>query len=172
MALGTWFLDVDGVINALVWSPPYDYYKQGSAICQGAEFNIVWNTKLIDRINDVHEKEDIEIVWLTTWGNCANGGLRELLGLPKFRVIEPPLDDELDGYDFDWWKFKAVQEEYERAPEGYKFAWTDDDLAIETKCTQWAAQRRILTIYPRPHAGLATADVDAVKNYLKRKDGI
>lgn len=160
-----WFLDVDGVLNAVAWAPPPGY-KTGFASPDGgkSKFRINWDPRVIARINEVHDDGLVEPVWLTTWGSRVNNGLRELIGINELKVLEEPPDDYGFTRDAAWWKLQAVRKHY--VEDGRRFVWTDDDLALEPVAREWARDRNVYTVAPRPHVGLTSADVNHIVSYL------
>lgn len=155
-----WFLDVDGVLNALSLAPG-EHYRE--AHLNG--FPIKWNPAIVEHINEIHSSGRVNIVWLTTWGKDANTFISPALGLPEFEVAADPDDEAVETFGRDWWKFKTVQEWH--ADNLHKrFVWTDDDLAIEREATQWARMRNFYIAHPNPYKGLLTNEIDHIRSFI------
>jgi hypothetical protein len=171
-----WFLDIDGVINAITYACP-DGFSEGSASPgePHGSYSIKWNPVIIEAIKELHDKGVVEVQWLTTWGSGANGDLRELVGLDELKVAgEPPLY-AWGGYNKNsyttmedrpsWWKHAVVQKFHEENP-SRKIVWTDDDLAFEKEASNWVKGKKILAIAPRQAETLRMTDIARIRSFL------
>lgn len=157
-----WLLDVDGVLNVVCHPsrPPrtWSRWSSGTADAHGSCFLITFAPDLIAAIRDLHEAGAVEVRWLTTWGEHANGGLRELLSLPAFPVAAEP------AVASAWWKLPCAARVVE---EGRPVIWTDDDLRFSATAARWAADMGVLAIAPRPSIGLTPADLDRIRAFCR-----
>ena len=83
-------LDVDGVLNAMPGPgrlpATWDDWEIGFATADARSWPITFAPEAISRLASLHSGHIVELQWLTTWGEEANGGLRRLLGLPELAV--------------------------------------------------------------------------------------
>lgn len=160
-----WLLDVDGVLNAVSHRPDPDVWpdwRHGTAFANGSSWPIWFSPTLTRAIADLHERGLAEIRWLTTWGEDANGELRELLGLPRLQVAGTG-----DVFDptVDWWKFDVVKS-FHRAEPNRRLIWTDDDLLYLPEAQAWVAARtRSLVIAPRSDRGLTPDQLTEIRRF-------
>jgi len=179
-----WLLDVDGVLNAVAKRPDrgvWRDWKHGHAAADGVEWPIWFSPTVTGTVARLHESGLVEVRWLTTWGANANGGLRELLGLPELAVAgEPPhvtgdhgadshgeavAREESDG-KVGWWKLEAVRRMLPDEPER-PVIWTDDDLGGERDAVRWVERNvpRRLLLSPRAAVGLTPRQLRAIRSY-------
>ena len=158
------FLDVDGVVNA-IGSPTYDYRTGDARPEEGfpQSFRITWREDIIERLNALSERDDVEILWLTTWGRGANGELRELIGINELQVAHHPDELDVHTYGHDWWKWRVIKEFRDAAPD-VRFIWIDDDLLWEKEARLWAHNNRVYAISPASHRGLTLSDIERIEN--------
>jgi hypothetical protein len=152
---------------------------------------IVFALHVVERLKGWHEQGLVEIQWLTTWGHAANGGLRELLGLPILDVAgtyddsdtregvrtrtpapshagaAPSAPDPLSG---QWWKYDVVQRVRQQRPQRL-VVWVDDELhASDSPFRHWAEQQPNLTpVDPNPRCGLTPHDLDDMARVLQHR---
>ena len=185
-------LDVDGVLNAVTPRPDPDVWpdwREGTASAAGRTWPIRWSPSVVDAV--AGWRGAAEVQWLTTWGHEANGGLRELLGLPELPVagthadadvppqpgepdpllpgslasMTPAAPDELTGR---WWKFDLVRR-IVRADPTRPLVWVDDDLAGQAGVREWVQREsRCLLVVPSPQIGLSPDDLAAITAFLHR----
>lgn len=173
-----WFLDVDGVLNAITrstpqsritgsgWASPFEV--KNPAQFERTKFPIRWDPQIIERIAAVHTSGLAEVIWLTTWGHSANWTLRDLLGLPEFRVLADPesLNWQNRMHRDDWWKADPVRD-YIAARQPKKVIWTDDDLGWNKPRLQDVLTREgVLTVSPHETKGLLPADLTRIEEFL------
>ncbi len=182
-------LDVDGVLNAVDFSPDprvWPDWQRGSAIADGRAWPITWSPSVIGAVREWVALADVQ--WLTTWGHHANGSLRTLLDLPELPVagtytdvdapgragtpddapaahagIAPAAPDELTGR---WWKFDIVRR-LVRADPARPLVWIDDDLAGQREIRHWMEREaRCLLVAPTMSTGLRPDDLALVRSFL------
>lgn len=163
------FLDVDGVLNAVVGHKDqvnstencFDDFRPEHI----GGFVLHLSNQMAERL----QKLDVEIIWSTTWGHMANQLISPVMGLPtNLRVTgEPPLDQGF--HDESWWKFPLVQKivEQEQRP----FIWIDDDIPWCPEATEWAKEMNDggipnLMIPPVMQYGLQKNLLDLIEQWL------
>jgi len=171
-----WFLDVDGVINAFPTHKNRSKYKRGRATpfyygtgvygsLDNFMYKINYDPTVLERMRALHESGKVELVWLTTWGAGANGGLRTLVGLPELRVAGEMEDPKYRG--LHWWKDQALQDWMEEHP-GARFIWTDDHLSMYL--TEEELEQRLgtdgLAICTPETTGLTHEDLDRIEEFI------
>jgi hypothetical protein len=126
----TWFLDVDGVINALskIQQRHFNEFPTWEQK-QVNGFTIRYSPEVVDFINRMSERVDIK--WNTTWHHQAVDLLSPVLGLKPFEVAQAegmasPGDYINHQAHNRWWKMNSVLEHIESG--GLDFIWTDDHL--------------------------------------------
>lgn len=149
------FLDVDGVVSAL--SSRHGFGDGRRHRVDG--FDLTLSKSLGLRLRAL----DVDVLWLTTWGEQAND-IGRLIGLPEYPIAGSPPNGATSSGP---WKLDLVRERVqgERRP----FVWADDD-AIGPEAEVWAGGIDVpnLLIKPRSNRGLTPADVDAVEVFATR----
>ncbi|MGQ0842570.1 MAG: HAD domain-containing protein [Sporichthyaceae bacterium] len=182
-----WLLDVDGVLNAVTGTPDrqvWDDWQSGSAVADGVPWPIWFSPTVQRTVRRLHEEGLAEVRWLTTWGDNANGELRQLLDLPALRVVGAHLaaPAPVDTFETshgeavaartaagEWWKLQALRELWEREGER-PLVWTDDDLARFPAAGAWA-ERHVparLLLAPRRNLGLTPRLLAEVERFCER----
>ena len=162
-------LDVDGVINALCSeddTPPdfddWDYVECGFS-------PIRYSKKLLKQLIGL----DLDIHWLTTWGNAANEHLAPLFGWDPLPVIERAGHDRLAGPN-GWWKSSAAHQ-FVNA-QNRPFIWIDDDLdySINEGDVPWLEDCTIphLIVSPDARTGISVADFDKMRQFIQQHQTI
>lgn len=191
VAAPLWLLDVDGVLNAVTNNPDrtvWDDWQRGEAHAQGARWPICFSPTVSRTIRRLSEGRFVDIRWLTTWKDNANGDLRELVGLPAFPVAGAHISAEAspsataasagDGPPAhgavppgrhgakSWWKFDAVRELVQAAP-NRPLIWTDDDLRLERDAVTWVRDhtRSNLVLAPPPAVGLTPRQLRRIEEF-------
>lgn len=150
-----WFLDIDGVINAL---DPRPGLLATTAETAGREWPIHYSPEVVDFINLCHRSGVVEVRWLTTWEQDAHRSLAPAVGLDAFPAYNIPDEDSPS----DWWKADIVARV--RAEEGRPFIWTDDDLtSAEVSDPAYSCN---LLIAPLTETGLTSDHLRAVSDFL------
>ena len=177
MSIPIWFLDIDGVVNAISDAIPPGY-RRTTALTMGRGWRIVYSPDVVDFINFAHRQRLAEVRWLTTWEQDAHRELAPTVGLDAFPAYDIPDADSPSG----WWKADVVA--LSVAEEKRPIIWTDDDLGQEDvnfldgssdvesrglhRSTHralrrrsrthpglhWARQARRLPVAPESHTGL------------------
>lgn len=164
-----WFLDVDGVLNAISMTPPdtWPTWKREWCVAQNDKrYSIHYSPEMIQRIIDIANSGACEIRWLTTWEHAAVQNLAPMLGLPEFVVA----GRAIDHVDHDWWKFPCVMAFVETHPD-VPVIWADDDLRYYRPALELAQERgktgHMLAIAPRSYLGLTPNHLDHVDAFLE-----
>jgi hypothetical protein len=147
------FLDIDGALSAL--SARHGFKDGRRRMVDGYQLNV--SRQLGERIRRL----DVEVRWLTTWGEQANE-VGKLIGLPPYAVAAlPPSGASSAGS----WKLDAVRSHIAREPR--PFIWVDDE-AIDEHAEAWAADcgTRSLLVRPKPNRGLEPADLDQMERFI------
>jgi hypothetical protein len=185
MTKAVWFLDVDGVLNACPWdtradeeppAPAWPDMAAGSAAANpqhGFKYTITYSPTLMASIRELHESGAVEVRWLTTWANGANGELRELLGLPEFELVAPhPKRSKMTQMAKRgvWWKRPlALSAMAELGPDA-RIIWTDDDLRLAPNLVSSLAKVGVLAIAPDTRLGITPLELDRIKAYIESGD--
>lgn len=177
-------LDIDGVINAVSEKPdtaawPIEDWVTGQvAITIGGDeepLPVLYAQPVIDFINDIHEKDLVEIRWHTTWQHNAQK-LADLTGLPEFAVADAPeilnhsrwVAGQIMREQPTWWKLPAAERVIldERRP----LIWVDDDISFELGKTSvlkmLGSIRPLLAVSPRTVTGLVNKDLLRIEGFL------
>lgn len=171
----SWFLDVDGVINAL--SPIQQRHLNEFSVWDEKRVNgykIRYAPEVIDFINRMSERVDIK--WNTTWQDNALIHLSPALGLKTFSVVNAPGVNSPNGSmnrsgdlpENRWWKMNAVIDHIEAG--GIDFIWTDDHLTpnvrnyIRRKADFEGLETSIIT--PDGEMGLTRANLTRIKSFV------
>jgi hypothetical protein len=121
----TWFLDIDGVLNAFP-DPPTDGKLEWKNE-RIAGFSIWYSPTVIDFINSAVESGLVEVRWLTTWEHMANADFAPAVGLKgPWEVMERKgTYPDISG----WWKADLLQAWRKDNPDA-PVIWTDDDITF------------------------------------------
>ncbi len=160
-----WLLDVDGVLNAVTREPDrrvWKDYRSGWATARQQRWPITWSPTVVTAICDLHTRRAVEVLWLTTWEDDANGDLIDLLGLPRLPIAGRATDSRrmLSG----WWKLDVAQR-IQRLDPDRRILWTDDDLGYERTASRWIRGAG-LGISPGTAHGLDSADLHRISRFL------
>ena len=170
--MNTIYLDLDGVINALSRKPPRQNtqwlgeWKQETI--EG--YPILWSVELVENLNTLAEREDVQFVFLTTWRELASTSFGPQVGLKcgDWEFIDESDDKLMDTQR--WWKLDRIAEHIEKTkPE--KVVWIDDDLAWDAKAHLWLSkQSNVIGISPMRVHGLAKKHLWMITNFLDGDD--
>jgi hypothetical protein len=189
-----WLLDVDGVLNAVTPRPDrsvWPDWEQGYATAEGRRWPITFSPSVARTITRLHRTGTVEVRWLTTWGDDANGDLRTLLDLPELKVAGrrqhtgvrgwqrfggaatthaevagAAARDELTGR---WWKFDVVRAVLAAEPDR-PLVWTDDDLASFAGARTWLHDHAdALLVAPDPEVGLTSRQLRAIEEFCAQQ---
>lgn len=167
----TIYIDVDGVINAVSGKAPKQNtgwlgeWKQESI----AGYPILWSTELIDRLNALDAREDVEFIWLTTWRSLAPQVLSEAIGLngQDWDYVDAP-DEDLENLNH-WWKLAAIRRKRKlRHVDVSKSVWIDDDIYYESAASAWVRDEwpNLLAISPNSYHGITRKQMESIEEFL------
>jgi hypothetical protein len=148
-----WFLDVDGVLNIDGPAPPlndWPSYRHGLvSTSRETAVPFVWAPDVIDCINLLVRRGQVQVRWLTSWQLDAPLCAAPMIGLNAGRLVADP--DDVD--DARWWKLRVVQRFAEAGDFG---VWTDDylDEALGTAAVQRMTGGKVLAVCPDGRRGL------------------
>ncbi len=153
-------LDVDGVINTLGGTPPWDDIE--SDIIN--KFKIVWSKKVVSTLNKWSRHSFAEILWLTTWNHNAQLHLAPRLNLDYFMLAR-------NTYLYHYDKIPTFLEYHKKFPKR-KIIWLDDD---SDKFMDWIKENypeldlsNVVNISPtKQTGGLVKEELDKVEEILK-----
>ena len=160
MSVPIWFLDVDGVVNALSRPAPIGY-QITNANTMGRGWRIVFSREVVDFINRVNREGLAEVRWLTTWQQDAHRELAPAVGLDAFPAYDDPQEIESP---MSWWKGTIVVDEL--LAHGRPFVWTDDDIDDDTAIDFSEEPVPSLLIAPDPSTGLNSRDLTRIEHFL------
>lgn len=161
-----WLLDVDGVINAVTRLPDlrvWPDYRTGFATARGRQWPITYSATVTRMIREVSESRALEVLWLTTWEDEANGDLADLLGLPPLPVAGRAVEVGAESRS-GWWKLQVARSVQQQARER-PIVWTDDDLVHDVDAREWIRSRG-LGISPVPHLGLEQVHLRKIRDLV------
>lgn len=129
-------LDVDGVLNAVNFPHPdfevWSDYVVVDAEAMAHSWTIWYSPTVVETLRSWHESGRVEIQWLTTWEDMANG-IEFKPELPEFEVAgwrSEPVDE------YGWWKLAVVKRLRAEQPDRH-IIWIDDDLTYDTEANEW-----------------------------------
>ena len=161
-----WLLDVDGVCNAIDPKPKHvaawgEYSKAVVTMNGKSIYQISFSSTLMTAISELIEDGLVEVQWLTTWQDDANGQLREALGLPRLKVASTR-EEYLDSGAM-WWKLRTAK----RVAMDRPLIWTDDDLQND-EASRWVTERPwpTLAIAPSYRGGIQPKELEAIYAFL------
>lgn len=167
----TIYLDVDGVLNAVARVNPsmtatgWDPHCWDTAPING--YPIRWNRELINALNELAGRDDVEFKWLTTWTNDAA------------KILAPEIG--INGQDWDvldrnelavrpWWKLEAIRADVE-STQPDRFVWIDDDLSMESRALEWLESRpNGMGISPFMREGLTREHLKLISAFIDAAD--
>jgi hypothetical protein len=152
------FLDVDGVLNAVRDNNPQFWEEWKVEVCDGYEIRHALD--MGRALQAIFERDDVEVIWLTTWEDTANDWITPLFGWEKFPSI---LNTGADG----WWKLEAVKQmwELDKTP----FIWIDDDISYDPESIEWAeglSDSDRLIISPRTSTGITPYHIELIEGFI------
>ena len=165
----TIYLDVDGVLNAVTKKSDTLVKETGWAQWETKPVNkypILWAPELINALNDLSSREDVEFKWLTTWKHDAAKVLSPAIGINgrDWEVLEGDL--HAWGGPRGWWKLEAIRADVEAAdPE--RIIWIDDDLSAEAPALSWMGNRpNRLAVSPFMREGITREDLRIITAFV------
>lgn len=147
-------LDVDGVINAFPDSGLEDNVRVKVNI-----FQINYSPSIVSAINNWHDSNAAEVLWLTAWNERAVKNLAPALKFSKFKTARTQ-EMENDGVEKDEVACKLAQENPSRP-----IIWIDDELDyfVQSK-DYWSTRERVLFVHT--DSKLTHEDVAKVNAFL------
>lgn len=179
MGKPVWFLDVDGVINA-VSKIENVHYSQFSTweekMVNG--YKIRYSPEVVDFINRMSER--VEVRWLTTWRDKAVDMLAPALGINVF-----PFDNaegrwspygNFNGHNYlpenRWWKLNVILKHIEDG--GENFIWSDDDLYphVRNYVRKIADKEGMESLFVTPEIkyGLNVQNLQRIENFVSQME--
>lgn len=158
-----WFLDVDGVLNAITKTAPKDSWDSYQAIgveAGGRTWPILYSPGLVAVINRMVERSLVEVRWLTTWEAHAPARLAPAIGLQVGDVLAGERRPQKFS-DYSWWKLPLLAAQMETHA-GPLAIWTDDDLDMYAPSAASYINHledRLLAISPQIDVGLTPGDL-------------
>jgi hypothetical protein len=162
------YLDVDGVINAVLSGSPDHWGEtaEGDAVADGNTYPIVWAPAMVAELAAL---ENVEIVWTTTWRDDAVRSIAPLIGLGEdFRVLHPNRDPDAPlpmAHSIEW---KAAAVFAEQAEDPSPFIHIDDEINYH----KWQGMIPALgglAISPNPYYGITKKHIAMIKDYIAKQ---
>jgi len=158
------YMEVDGVINALqapnLWGP-----KTFDSIDFGG-YTFVWSTEAVASLEAMCSRDDVEIVWLTTWSSNINV-LARLLGFghvfAEARVIE-----EIEMWSTPFEKADALLRDLEENPLSGGWMWLDSVSDDVMQSTEYVERMVMENGYVPPISDVVGISPSMVKYMSKR----
>lgn len=132
----------------------------------GDVFHLCWSTELIDSLNSLAARDDVEIVWATTWRNLAPTVFSPRTGIngENWRFLHAPWS-RIEQKN-PWWKHELVQQDIMENPVE-RFVWVDDELAKNPEAVQWAdGFSGSKVVIPSLSTGLTKIQWDEISGHL------
>lgn len=168
----TWLLDIDGVLNPVGIKPPVHIWKSWieekvTDPQTGRDWPVKIATDVIDFVKEVDFRDDVNIIWHTTWQHGAND-LAAIFGLPELRVLAAP---EFESWNHrsskGWWKLPPVKRFLD--VNRHDVLWTDDDLAVILPKPVHTSGFKLEMIAPDQHAGLTPKHLRQIRQFLEEE---
>lgn len=170
-----WFVDVDGVINALVDyanKPHFGSYSDWQTINVNG-YPIVFSPTMVQSINAL--SANIDIVFFSTWAEPAVRDLAPALGLDIKSFLRS--DGTNSSFDYQgndaskrWWKLNGILDHINN--DQRPFIWTDDDMNNEVQRAIYgrAAFEGVdnLLIAPNSKIGLTNQHMEMIEAFVSR----
>lgn len=136
----------------------------------GEYFPLCWAEELIQAVNNLASRGDVEFVWATTWRKLARAHFSPVSGIKgeDWRVLDVPWARVID--EKMWWKLEMVKADYEANPVG-KFVWIDDQLAEHPEAVEWAESiPGGKVVIPTAHTALTRAEWNSIEEHFQLED--
>lgn len=162
------YLDIDGVLNAVTtMDNPHEHDWDSDWVKKKVNgYWIRYNENMINALNEIAQRDDVEIIWLTTWVDLACTMMSPAIGIngENWRVLDR--DDIVKEYFFKWWKLDAIKQDIqETKPE--RVVWIDDDIKYESEASVWInEQPNFLAISPWVESALTKKNIDEIIEFL------
>ncbi|WP_156533081.1 HAD domain-containing protein [Cellulosimicrobium sp. I38E] len=157
-------LDLDGVI-----SPFGSEAKDGMAVARVGGYLLLYRPDVIAGLNALNNEGDVQLRWLTSWGDDARTHVAPALGLSDFPLVGEDTSAPPRG---SWPKLRIVLMNVTATT---RFAWIDDDLtpARQRRIHRALGSEQCLLLRPEGRTGLTTHGLDRARIFLAssgRKD--
>lgn len=168
----TWLLDIDGVLNPVGIKPPthiWDSWTESTVtdLQTGRDWPVKIACDVIDFVNKMHARDEIQIIWHTTWQAGANR-ISEIFGLPELSVLPAP---EFESWNHrrsrGWWKMPAFERFLDTCK--HDVLWTDDDLAVIHPAPTHYPGFKLELIAPDQYTGLTPKHLEAIRKFLEEE---
>jgi hypothetical protein len=156
-----WFLDIDGVINALGFddtAAPWEDMRSARIPSGDREYPFWYGQPVVEFVSaQVELGRDVR--WATTWLDEANTQVAPRLGLPQLEVIPGKI-----GFSDHHYKWRAVRT---AAEAGHPIIWTDDYEVDKPRREHLLALGvPVLTIKPEETVGLVQRHLDLIDAFF------
>ncbi len=164
------YIDVDGVINSFNESRKLTGWEGEWNLAIVERYKIHWYTDLVESLNELSKREDVEFKWLTTWQDKAVTALCPPLGI-EGQYWDVLYHDESEGDHLfsrnnGWWKLKAIIRDFVlHKPD--KVIWIDDDFKYENIAIEWAAGMDCVhAVSPDGDLGMTKEEFNGIIEYI------
>lgn len=165
------YIDVDGVINSFNESRKLAGWEGEWKVEKIIGYRIHWYTDLVESLNELAKREDVEVKWLTTWQDKAVTELCEPLGIEgKYWDVlyhNTSEGDHLFSRGNGWWKLKAIINDYTiHQPD--KVVWIDDDFKHEGNAIAWVnhMEETVHAVSPFMDIGMTKEEFNGIIEYI------
>lgn len=163
------YIDVDGVINSFRKAFQGTGWTGQWKLETINGYKIHWYTELVDALNELASREDVEVKWLTTWQDKAASDLAPVLGIEGqyWDVLYPEDQDDLFDLTNGWWKLHAIIKDYVyHKPD--KVVWIDDDFKYEPNARDWVENMNgvVHAISPFTDWGMTKEDFSGIIEFI------
>lgn len=164
------YLDIDGVLNAMSHKPPkmntqwYGEWREEKIM----GYTILWSVELVERLNALAERPDVQVKWLTTWRQDAAQTFSAPVGINGQEWFFFDDHDREMGNLEEWWKFRHFRKDFEDGV-AEKYVWIDDDLMWEKHSREWMeniSTDLLLPISPNSNHGITRKQMELIESFL------
>lgn len=170
------YLDIDGCVCPFGRPDPAWGAAAHAAVSvdyddgRTATYEVRWAPTLISAIDDLRERFNLELIWLSTWNESdvvRRFLVPELHGLTEGRLLQFDPESLAPNVPSGWWKARRIIEDQSTDPS--PFIWADDS---EVELHGWrlldaTRPTKSLMIPPHPMVGLRLEDVQAMTLWLE-----
>lgn len=162
------YIDVDGVINSFHRTKTAGW-KGDWNLAKVIGYKIHWYTELVEELNKLSKREDVEFKWLTTWQDQAVTDLCPALGIEGtgWEVLYAEEQEDLFDRSNGWWKLRAIIKDYTiHQPD--KVVWIDDDFKYEGNAMAWAnfMEETVYPVSPFTDWGMTREEFSGIIEYI------
>jgi hypothetical protein len=163
------YIDVDGVINSFHQSFKGTGWSGDYRLKKIIGYKIRWYTDLVDSLNELAKREDVEVKWLTTWQDKAVTDLCPALGIEGqyWDVLYAADQEDLFDLSNGWWKLRAIIKDYTiHQPD--KVVWIDDDIKYEGNALAWInhMEDTVHAVSPFTDWGMTKEEFSGIIEYI------